>query len=244
MPWPQIVTSAVFRPCFSDGHERGAIVSAAQRRRAHPTSACAHADRRHRAASLAPPVAAGRPSRGPNGEAELAIWCLDCMAVLPGASTYGCGGRHSSMPGYAAANRRLASARPARSEGARRSRAAHRRNLALATPADRSNEEAAGSCGLRGATDPTSFVRPEKAEPARGLGRLLEPGRWGRGGWGLDRVFSPPRRSPFVRTVRKSIAAAARRLDGYLSEPTSTLRSSSIATQVPELRTDCRFRNV
>ncbi|RJG45130.1 hypothetical protein D3Y55_13220 [Mesorhizobium sp. DCY119] len=34
------------------------------------------------------------------------------------------------------------------------------------------------------------MLRPKKAEPARGLGRLLEPGRWGRGGWGLDRVFS------------------------------------------------------
>jgi hypothetical protein len=30
----------------------------------------------------------------------------------------------------------------------------------------------------------------------------------------------------------------------YLTEPTATLRSSSIAIHVPELRTDCRFRNV
>jgi hypothetical protein len=30
----------------------------------------------------------------------------------------------------------------------------------------------------------------------------------------------------------------------YSTEPTATLRSSSIATQVPELRTDCRFRKV
>lgn len=90
--------------------------------------------------------------------------------------------------------------------------------------------------GLR-ATSSRSDAAQKNAEPALGEGRLLEPGRWGRGGWGLDRVvLDAGWRLRRVSLIRQAVR--------YLRTlPTSMFLSLSIDTHTPEFVDDCILRN-
>ncbi len=67
-------------------------------------------------------------------------------------------------------------------------------------------------------------------------GSAPEPGRWGRGWWGLDQVFSAER-DERVRSI------VSLRIVRYFTLPTATApRLSSMATQAPEFLSDWRLR--